>query len=107
MDLWGEPPFLPSLLIADVALQPPLCPAPTVEDINTSQREIYDTLSGARTGAQLRNQGNWVHVAVAAEAHVRATHAAAAGGQRIIVKSGPFFYQDLRKLYIPLLHSGS
>jgi nucleoside-diphosphate-sugar epimerase len=77
---------------------PPLCPAPTVDDINTSQREIYDTLSGARTGAQLRNQGNWVHVAVAAEAHVRATHAAAAGGQRIIVKSGPFFYQDLLDL---------
>jgi hypothetical protein len=42
-----------------------------------------------------------VHVAVAAEAQVRATHTATAGGQRIIVKSGPLFYQDLRTLYIP------
>ena len=87
-------------------MQPSLSPAPTVDDINTSQREIYDTLSGARTGAQLRGQGNWVHVTVAAEAHVRATHAAAAGGQRIIIKSGSFFYQDLRELYILFPSSG-
>jgi hypothetical protein len=42
-----------------------------------------------------------VHVAVAAEAHVRATHTTAACGQRITVKSGHLFYQDLRKSYIP------
>ncbi|KAI0245425.1 D-lactaldehyde dehydrogenase, partial [Lactifluus subvellereus] len=84
-----------------VAIHPPyifgpsLTPAPTVDDINTSHREIYDTLSGARTGAQLRNQGNWVHLGVAAEAHVRATHAAAAGDERIIIRSGLFFYQDI------------
>ena len=63
-------------------------------------------MSGARTGAQLRSQENWVHVAVAAEAYVRATHAVVAGGQRIIVKSGPLFYQDLRELHIPFLPSG-
>lgn len=74
---------------------PSLGPAPTIDDINTSQREIYDTLSGARTGAQLRTQANWVHVSVAADAHVRATHAAAAGGERIIVRSGYLFYQDI------------
>jgi hypothetical protein len=45
-----------------------------------------------------------VHVAVAAEAHVRATNAAGAGGQRIIVSSDNFFYQDFRKLFIPLLN---
>ena len=44
-----------------------------------------------------------MHVAVASEAHVRATHTAAAGGQRIIVKSGPFFYQDLRKSYLSFI----
>ncbi|KAI0262311.1 D-lactaldehyde dehydrogenase [Gloeopeniophorella convolvens] len=76
---------------------PSLTPAPTVDDINTSQRELYDTLSGARTGAQLWAQGNWVHVDVVAEAHVRSTHVAAAGGQRIIVRSGLFFYQDIRE----------
>ncbi|KAI0000835.1 hypothetical protein BJV74DRAFT_116510 [Russula compacta] len=87
-----------------VALNPPwifgpsLSPASTVDDINTSQREIYDTLTGART-AQLQGQGTWVHVAVVAEAHVRATHVAAAGGERIIVSSGPFFYQDFRKIF--------
>jgi nucleoside-diphosphate-sugar epimerase len=93
-------------LEADVnqrVLQPSLSPAPTVDDINTSQREIYDTLTGARTTAQLQGQGNWVHVAVASEAHVRATHAVAAGGHRIIVRSGPFFYQDLRKFHIPFM----
>ena len=77
--------------------QASLTPAPTINDINTSQREIYDTLAGARTGEQLQGQGNWVHVRVAAEAHVRATHAAAAGGERIIVRSGYFFFQDFRK----------
>ena len=84
-----------------------MSPAPTVDDINTSQREVYDILSGARTGEKLRGQENWVHVAVAAEAHVRATHAVAAGGERIIVRSGPFYYQDLRKLsyFHPVLHS--
>ncbi|KAF8270657.1 NAD-P-binding protein [Lactarius quietus] len=73
---------------------PSLSPAPTIDDINTSQREIYDTLTGARTGEQLRGQGNWVHVSVIADAHVRATHAAGVGGERIIVTSGYFFYQD-------------
>ncbi|KAH9956972.1 hypothetical protein BC827DRAFT_1227962 [Russula dissimulans] len=83
-----------------VALNPPyifgpsLSPAPTVDDINTSQREIYDTLTGARTGELLQRQGNWVHVATVAEAHVRAVHAAGVGGQRIIVTAGNYFYQD-------------
>ncbi|KAH8995081.1 hypothetical protein EDB86DRAFT_2804906 [Lactarius hatsudake] len=83
-----------------VAINPPfifgpsLSPAQTANDINTSQKEIYDTLTGARTGAQLRGEGNWVHVSIAADAHVRATHAAAAGGERIIVRSGYFFHQD-------------
>ena len=45
-------------------------------------------------------------VAVIAEAHVRATHAAAAGGQRILVLSGTFFYQEIRKLYTTFLLSG-
>ena len=83
--------------------QPSLSPAPTVDDINTSHRDTYDVLSGARVDAQLRSRGNWVHVAVAAEAHVRATQSASAGGQRIIVKSGPLLYQDLRKFYTPFL----
>ncbi|KAH9034606.1 hypothetical protein EDB85DRAFT_995454 [Lactarius pseudohatsudake] len=83
-----------------VALNPPfifgpsLSPAQTANDINTSQKELYDTLAGARTGAQLRGEGNWVHVSLAADAHVRATHVAAAGGERIIVRSGYFFHQD-------------
>jgi hypothetical protein len=112
--LRGKPPFFIPFYFASqiftsshAFLQPSLSPAPTVDDINTSQREIYDTLSGARKGEQLRNQGNWVHVAVAAEAHVRATSAAAAGGERIIVRSGSFFYQDLRELnfsFRPILH---
>jgi nucleoside-diphosphate-sugar epimerase len=66
-----------------------------------SQREIYDTLMGARTGEQLRGQGDWVHVSVAADAHVRATHAVAAGGERIIIRSGHFFYQDIRESLFP------
>ncbi|KAH9017028.1 hypothetical protein EDB84DRAFT_1567010 [Lactarius hengduanensis] len=74
---------------------PSLSPAQTIDEINTSQREIYETLTGARTGAQLRGQGNWVHVSVAADAHVRATYSSAAGGERIIVRSGYFFYQDI------------
>ena len=85
--------------------QPSLSPAPTVDDINTSQRQIYNALSGTRTGEQLKEQSNWVHVSVVAQAHVRATHAEAAGGERIIIKSGPFYFQELRKpvlfLFLP------
>jgi hypothetical protein len=58
---------------------------------------MYDALTGAKTGKQLQDQGNWVHVSVAGEAHVLATRAAAAGGERIIIRSGYFFYQDFRK----------
>jgi hypothetical protein len=82
------------------SFKPSLSPAPTVDDINTSQREVYDTLAGARTGARLRSQGNWVHVAVAAEAHVRATSVAAAGGERFLFASGVFIWQDLCEFYI-------
>ena len=104
----GQDFFAECSLAADVSprvLQPSLGPAPTVDDINVSQREIYDTLSGAKTmiSALQGGQGNWVHVAVAAEAHVRATRAVAAGGHRIIVRSGPFFYQDIRKFHILFL----
>ena len=34
---------------------------------------------------------------------MRATHAVAAGGHRIIVKSGPFCFQDIRKFRTPFL----
>jgi nucleoside-diphosphate-sugar epimerase len=97
----SHPLFAISSLTTDY-LQPSISPAATVKDINSSQREIYDTLSGARTAEQLRGQGTWVHVAVAAESHVRATHASNAGGERIIVSAGNFFYQDFRKLHIPV-----
>jgi len=107
VDIWGKSFFLPECsLTADVSLrvlQPSLAPALTVDDINTSQREIYDVLSGVRTSEQLLDQGNWVHVAVAAEAHVRATHAVAVSGHRIIIRSGAFFYQDFRKFHILFL----
>ncbi|KAI9509132.1 D-lactaldehyde dehydrogenase [Russula earlei] len=74
---------------------PSLSAAPTVDDINTSQREVYDTLVGVRTGKQLQTQAHWVHVTVAAEAHVRAAHAVGAGGQRIIVRSASMYYQEI------------
>ena len=108
VDFWGKTFFLHiCYLAADVSprvLQPSLGPAATVDDINTSQRELYDTLCGARTSsAQLQAQGNWVYVAVVAEAHMRATHAVAAGGHRIIIRSGPFVFQDIRKFHILFL----
>jgi len=83
-------------------LGPSLGPAPTIDDINTSQREVYDILTGAPTGPPLASQSVWVHVAVAAEAHVRATHTAAAGGQRIVINSASFAYQDLLNAAVEL-----
>ena len=90
VDSWGE-----SFLILRLLEPKSPCiflsfPLLTIDDINTSQRELYDILSGARTGTQLQSQGNWVHVAVVAEVHVRVTHAVAAGGQCITIKSGSF-----------------
>jgi hypothetical protein len=85
VDIWGKTFFLSNADVSPRVLQPSLSPALTVGDFNTSQCEIYDTLFGARTSAsaQLRGQGNWVHVAIAAEAHVRATHAVAASSNQV------------------------
>jgi len=41
-------------------------------------------------------------VSTIAEAHVRATHSEAAGGERIIVRSGSFFHQDIREPFFLL-----
>jgi len=87
---WDLAVVNPSLILG-----PSLGPAPRVDDMNTSQREVYDALTGAMTSEKLQSQSVWVHVAVTAEAHVRATHTAAAGGQRIILNSSAFYYQDL------------
>ncbi|KAI0261967.1 hypothetical protein BC834DRAFT_972371 [Gloeopeniophorella convolvens] len=74
---------------------PSLGPAPNVDDINASQRQVYDTLFGAKTGPQLVEHGSWVGVADCAEAHVRATYTPAAGGERIITRKGSFYFQDI------------
>ncbi|KAI0262294.1 D-lactaldehyde dehydrogenase [Gloeopeniophorella convolvens] len=74
---------------------PSLTPAPGVDDINTSQRLVYDTLTGARKDSGLKDQASWAHVKVVAEAHVRAINTPAAGDERFIVNSGAFFYQDI------------
>ncbi|KAI0289784.1 D-lactaldehyde dehydrogenase [Multifurca ochricompacta] len=74
---------------------PSLTPAPTIDDINTSQRQVYDTLIGKKSSAELQWWGSWCHVALTAEAHVRATYTGRAGGERIIIRSGHFFFQDI------------
>ncbi|KAI0262296.1 NAD(P)-binding protein [Gloeopeniophorella convolvens] len=74
---------------------PSLGPAPNVDDINASQRQVYDTLFGAKTGPQLVEHGSWVEVTDCAEAHVRATYTPAAGGERIITRKGSFYFQDI------------
>jgi hypothetical protein len=65
-----------------------LCPAPAVDGITTSQRVVCD-MSSIQREAQLRNQGNWVHVALAAETHVRAT-----------CSGWPFHHRQLRSLLL-------
>ncbi|KAI0262299.1 D-lactaldehyde dehydrogenase [Gloeopeniophorella convolvens] len=74
---------------------PSLGPAPNIDDINTSQREIYNALVGAKTGPQLVGNGSWVEVGDCAEAHVRATYTPAAGGERIVIHEGSFYFQDI------------
>ncbi|KAI0059358.1 NAD-P-binding protein [Artomyces pyxidatus] len=75
---------------------PPIHEVPSLEQLNTSQSQILTTLSGKRTDKkELTEQGNWVDVRTVADAHVAAVQKAEAGGERIIVSTGTFVWQDI------------
>ncbi|KAI0040437.1 D-lactaldehyde dehydrogenase [Auriscalpium vulgare] len=77
-------------------LGPPIHELNSLDELNTSQSAVLDTISGKKaTKAELEREGNWVDVRTVAAAHVAAAQKAEAGGQRIITSTGTFIWQDV------------
>ncbi|KAI0088795.1 NAD(P)-binding protein [Irpex rosettiformis] len=85
-----------------VALNPPYVHGPFLQDVsapeklNVSLLSVYNNaVKGGQTDAELASSpGSWVDVRDLAQAHVLAFQKEAAGGERIIVASGPFTWQQ-------------
>ncbi|KAI0056654.1 D-lactaldehyde dehydrogenase [Artomyces pyxidatus] len=86
-----------------VVLNPPYVFGPLINHVsslralNASNQELYDTLvEGAKDAESLANTGtSWVDVRDVARAHVLAGEKDDAGGERIIVSAGPFYWQEI------------
>ncbi|KAI0262215.1 D-lactaldehyde dehydrogenase [Gloeopeniophorella convolvens] len=75
---------------------PPIHAVRSLRELNTSMQSLYDTVvRGARGDAALAESAEWVDVRDLALAHRLAGERPAAGGERIIVTAGPFFWQEL------------
>ena len=66
------------------------------ESLNTSVKDFYFSIvKHSKTPEQLAAfQGSWVDVRDLADAHVKAIEVPNAGGQRFIISSGNFIWQD-------------
>ena len=77
--------------------QPPIHEVTSLDALNTSVQHLYNVLvKGTMDTAALAQSGiAWVDVRDLSRAHVLAAQTAKAGGNRIIVSAGTFFWQDL------------
>ncbi|KAF7296278.1 hypothetical protein HMN09_01097100 [Mycena chlorophos] len=81
-----------------VCLNPPLVLGPVIHEIaspsalNTSMAMMYTAFHNTDAGGG--SSGNWIDVRDLADAHTRALTTAAAGGERIIVASGAYVWQN-------------
>ncbi|KAI0051450.1 D-lactaldehyde dehydrogenase [Auriscalpium vulgare] len=85
-----------------VVLNPPFVFGPPIHEVraltelNTSMQDMYDTtVLGKRDAAGLAFGSAWIDVRDLGSAHVLAAEKAAAGGERIIVSAGGFFWQEI------------
>lgn len=93
---------------AEYRLQPPIHEVQSLDQLNTSQLGLYNTLiKGARSDEQLATEGGaWVDVRDVAKAHVLAAKTSAAGGERFLAVGGHYYWQDIG-MYILICHLGS
>ncbi|KAI0056652.1 D-lactaldehyde dehydrogenase [Artomyces pyxidatus] len=76
---------------------PPIHEVTSLKELNTSMDGFYKAVvEGAQDAAALAsNSGSWIDVRDIAKAHVLAGEKAEAGGQRIIVSAGAYYWQDI------------
>ncbi|KIY74197.1 NAD(P)-binding protein [Cylindrobasidium torrendii FP15055 ss-10] len=84
-----------------VCINPPFVLGPTIHEVsnaaalNTSARQFYDAIvKPDNGGTNLDSAGCWIDVRVLGDAHVAALEAESAGGERIIVNAGAFYWQQ-------------
>ncbi|KAI0260559.1 NAD-P-binding protein [Gloeopeniophorella convolvens] len=76
-------------------LGPPINDVPSLSALNTSTKHLYDVLFAGVDDTRLTEGSSWIDVRDLARAHLLAGETAAAGGERILVSAGPFFWQTL------------
>ncbi|KAI0259006.1 D-lactaldehyde dehydrogenase [Gloeopeniophorella convolvens] len=74
---------------------PPINEQPSLSSLNGSMQNLYDAVVTGVDDAKLASGTGWIDVRDLAQAHVLAGNTAAAGGERIIISAGPFFWQTL------------
>jgi len=87
-------------------LNPPFVFGPALHEVNSvkalneSLSQLYDSIFNKdKTAEDLKGTSAWVDVRDLGEAHVRALRMAEAGGERIIVSSGSYVWQDWGKYH--------
>ncbi|KAF8999638.1 hypothetical protein BDQ17DRAFT_1410630 [Cyathus striatus] len=82
-----NPPFVFGPAIHDVS---------KLEDLNTSLKQWYDVVVAdtPKSRDSLASSTTWVDVRDVAEAHARVLEKEAAGGERIMITSGPYIWQE-------------
>ncbi|KAF8580286.1 D-lactaldehyde dehydrogenase [Ramaria rubella] len=81
---------------------PTLHEIPSASSINTSLVDVYALIKG-RIAPTTVPLGNWTDVRDLATAHVKALVVEQAGGERFIISSGPYTWQD----FLDSIHSGA
>ncbi|TFY66463.1 hypothetical protein EVG20_g4630 [Dentipellis fragilis] len=76
---------------------PPIHEVTSLDSLNTSMLDFFNAVvKGTKTNDELASQGSaLIDVRDLGLAHVLAAQKAEAGGERIIVSAGPFFWQEL------------
>ncbi|KAI0056657.1 D-lactaldehyde dehydrogenase [Artomyces pyxidatus] len=76
---------------------PPIHDVPSLRGLNTSMQDLYNTVVlGTKDSAAMASINSaWIDVRDLAKAHLLAAETAGAGGERIIVSAGPFYWQDI------------
>lgn len=82
-------------IIPNYIFGPSLQEAPTPEALNTSMRWLFEAVvRGTRTGQDLLTGSGWIDVRDLATAHRLALEKSEAGGERLLVNCGSWFWQD-------------
>ncbi|KAI0289791.1 D-lactaldehyde dehydrogenase [Multifurca ochricompacta] len=84
------------VLLPPFVSTPPIQDVPSLNELNQSMQDLYDSVVlGKRGDAALLQGFAWVDVRDLAVAHKLALETEGAKGERIIISSGPYFWQTL------------